>query len=93
MFEYIQTDHYHLFFMELCTGGDMLHYVRRRRKLDETMARYFFKKIIMGIAYLHARDIVHRDIKLENILISNTGEVKICDFGVSCFLGKTDRNR
>ncbi len=71
----------------------MLHYVRRRRKLDETMARYFFKKLITGIAYLHSRDIVHRDIKLENILISNTGEVKICDFGVSCFLGKSDKNR
>ena len=87
MFEYVETDNYHLFFMELCTGGDLLHYVRRRRKLDEQMASHFFRKIMQGIAYLHARDIVHRDIKLENILISNMGEVKICDFGVSFFMG------
>jgi hypothetical protein len=35
MFEHIENDNYYLFFMEICTGGDMLHYVRKRRKLDE----------------------------------------------------------
>jgi serine/threonine protein kinase len=43
MFEYIETDDYHLFFMEICTGGDLLNYVRRRRKLEESVARNFFK--------------------------------------------------
>lgn len=88
MFEYLENDNYYLFFMEICTGGDMLHYVRKRRKLDETIGRYFFRQIMQGLGYLHARKICHRDIKLENILISNTGEVKLCDFGVSCLLGK-----
>lgn len=73
MFEYIETENYYLFFMELCPGGDMLHYIRRRRKLEEPMAKNFFRQIMKGIAYLHARNIAHRDIKLENILLSNIG--------------------
>lgn len=43
MFEHIENDNYFLFFMEICTGGDMLHYVRKRRKLDEATGRYFFR--------------------------------------------------
>jgi serine/threonine protein kinase len=73
MFEYVQTDDYHLLFMEICTGGDLLGYIRRRRKLDENMARRFFGQLMHGLAYLHARKIVHRDVKLENILLTNLG--------------------
>lgn len=93
LFEYLQTKTHHLFFMELCPGGDMLHYVRKRRRLDEDTARHFFKQIMKGIAYLHTRRIVHRDIKLENILISNTGAVKLADFGVSAFIGLAEHER
>ena len=42
-----------------------------------------FKQLINGIAYCHSKSILHRDIKLDNILLSSNGEVKICDFGVS----------
>ena len=70
-------------FMELCRGGDLLHYVRRRRKLDETTAKVIFVQIVRGLEYIHSKNVMHRDIKLENILLDNLGQVKICDFGVS----------
>lgn len=72
--------------MELCAGGDLLSYVRRRKKLDEASARYFFRQIALGLAYCHKNLVVHRDIKLENLLLDDEGQIKICDFGVSRLL-------
>jgi len=69
--------------IELCAGGDLLNYVRKRRRLKEDMAKSVFKQIIEGIGYCHSKSILHRDIKLDNILLDSEGEVKICDFGVS----------
>lgn len=45
---------------------------------------------MLGIQYIHSRNIIHRDIKLENILIDNLGVVKICDFGVSKLLENSE---
>ncbi len=83
MFEAIQTETHYLLFLELCRGGDLLHYVRRRRRIDEEVCKVIFKQIVLGVQYIHSKNIIHRDLKLENILIDNLGVVKICDFGVS----------
>jgi serine/threonine protein kinase len=69
--------------MELCPGGDLQSYVRKRRKLTDIQCKFIFKQIIEAIQYLHRNLIVHRDIKLENILLDGSGRIKIGDFGVS----------
>ena len=69
--------------MEVCGSGDLLNYVRRRRKLKEDAAKHLFKQIMEGLRYCHSRGILHRDIKLDNILLTSEGDIKICDFGVS----------
>ena len=69
--------------MELCPGGDLLNYVRKRRKLTEPYAKFVFKQLMEGIAYLHENGVAHRDIKLDNILLDGHGNIKIGDFGVS----------
>lgn len=69
--------------MELCAGGDLLNFVRKRKRLDEVTAKVLFKQIIEGIGYIHSKKILHRDIKLDNILLDGKGNVKIADFGVS----------
>jgi serine/threonine protein kinase len=55
--------------MELCSGGDLLNYVRKRRRLKEDFAKYIFKQVVDGLAYCHSKGIVHRDMKLDNILL------------------------
>jgi serine/threonine protein kinase len=69
--------------MELCAGGDLLNFVRKRKKLTEEVAKVIFKQIIDGLGYIHSKNIIHRDIKLDNILLDGKGQVKIGDFGVS----------
>ena len=69
--------------MELCSGGDLLNYVRKTKKLDEPRAKYAFKSLIKGLQHCHSRFILHRDIKLDNVLLNLKGELKICDFGVA----------
>lgn len=83
LYETFETKRHMLLSMELCAGGDLLNYVRKRKKLDEVSAKIIFKQIIEGLGYIHRKRILHRDIKLDNILLDGNGNVKIADFGVS----------
>ena len=83
LYETFETGRHILLVMELCAGGDMLNFVRKRKKLDEPTAKVLFKQVIEGIGYIHSQKILHRDIKLDNILLDGKGGVKIADFGVS----------
>jgi serine/threonine protein kinase len=83
LYEYFETEKHILFVIELSAGGDLLNYVRKRRQLKEDVAKSVFKQLIEGLRYCHSKSILHRDIKLDNILLSVDGEIKICDFGVS----------
>jgi len=86
LYDSFETSKHIVFAMELCAGGDLLNYVRKRRKLAEPLARFVFRQVAQGLKYCHAKGIVHRDIKLDNLLLDTNGNVKICDFGVSKLL-------
>ena len=81
--EMFESEKYVLIIMEYVSGGNLQSFVKKRRKLNEKTAKILFKQIMEGIKYIHSKNIVHRDIKLENILIDLNNNVKICDFGVS----------
>ncbi len=73
----------HIFIVMEYICGDLLGFIRKRGKLSETVSKIIFKQLIEGLKYIHHKKIVHRDIKLDNILIDLTNTIKICDFGVS----------
>lgn len=83
LYETFETEKHFLLVTELCPGGDLLNYVRRRRKLTEDVAKYFFKQLVEACIYCHKKGVVHRDIKLDNILLDHKGNLKLGDFGVS----------
>ena len=80
--ETFESEKYMLIIMEYISGGNLQNFVKKRRKLCEKTAKILFRQIIQGIKYIHSRGIVHRDIKLENILLDLNNIIKICDFGV-----------
>jgi MAP/microtubule affinity-regulating kinase len=88
--EVFHDEDYMLIIMEYINGGNLFSFVKKRRKLNEKMAKFLFRQIILGIKHIHSQNIVHRDIKLENILIDLNNNIKICDFGIGKILESSD---
>ena len=71
---------------EYISGGDLNNYINQNKINSEQQLIEIFYKICIGINSLHSNHIIHRDIKPGNILITEYGDVRICDFGICKFL-------
>ena len=89
--EMFEDKEYILIIMEYINGGNLFSFLKKHRKISEKTAKLLFKQIILGIKYMHDHNIVHRDIKLENILIDLNNNIKICDFGIGRVLSSPDQ--
>ncbi|XP_059189371.1 NUAK family SNF1-like kinase 1 [Centropristis striata] len=69
--------------MEYASRGELYDYIQERRRLPETEARDIFRQITSAVHYCHKNGVVHRDLKLENILLDQDFKVKLADFGLS----------
>ncbi|RKP24964.1 kinase-like domain-containing protein, partial [Syncephalis pseudoplumigaleata] len=74
--------HFYLAF-EYVSGGQMLDYIISHGRLKERVARKFLRQMVSAVDYCHRNSIVHRDLKIENILISSSGSIKLIDFGLA----------
>ncbi|KAL9089604.1 MAG: hypothetical protein Q9165_005636 [Trypethelium subeluteriae] len=83
MRDVVRTNYHWYMLFEYVNGGQMLDYIISHGKLKEKQARKFGRQIASALDYCHRNSIVHRDLKIENILISKTGDIKIIDFGLS----------
>ena len=73
--------------MEYCEGGTLGDTIMRKGPLPEDIAVVLFSELCFAVHYLHkTRNIIHRDIKLENVLLDENGHVRLSDFGFSTFL-------
>jgi 5'-AMP-activated protein kinase, catalytic alpha subunit len=83
LLECAETPQYLFIIMEYCAGGSLLDYVREKRKLSENEACLLFQQLLAALQHCHGRGVVHRDIKLENILLDGDHSgVKLIDFGL-----------
>ncbi|KAG7660826.1 PTK2 [[Candida] subhashii] len=73
--------------MEFCSGGDLFSLIIKPGWKRTPIAEKYclFKQVAYGLKFLHDHDIVHRDMKPENVLIDSNGLAKLCDFGVSAY--------
>jgi len=71
--------------MEYASGGELINYIANKGHLSEKEARLFFRQMVSALDHCHTASVVHRDLKLENLLLSSTRSLLISDFG----LGRT----
>ncbi|KAH7854620.1 hypothetical protein Vadar_016004 [Vaccinium darrowii] len=69
--------------MEYLNGGDLYSLLRNLGCLDEGMARVYIAELVLALEYLHSLNVIHRDLKPDNLLIGPDGHIKLTDFGLS----------
>jgi serine/threonine protein kinase len=79
--------------MEIASGGELFDFVQNCSGLSETLARTYFHQLIASIEGCHQSGVVHRDIKLENLLMDDVFALKLADFGEAEILPKPEEQK
>ncbi|KAJ2459552.1 hypothetical protein GGF42_001393, partial [Coemansia sp. RSA 2424] len=96
LFDSFEDDRFVYLVMEHCAGGDLWRYLKQRGSdrflaaLAESEARYIMRQITAAVAYLHLHGVLHRDLKLANILLTESMDIRIADFGLATWVGQVE---
>ncbi|XP_072363761.1 testis-specific serine/threonine-protein kinase 4-like [Scyliorhinus torazame] len=88
-YQSIETTNRVYIMLELAPRGEVMDIIRMKGACDEKTAGKWFEQLCQGMAYIHSRGVVHRDLKLENLLLDKNDNIKISDFGF-CKYAATD---
>ncbi|XP_034015870.1 serine/threonine-protein kinase PLK4 [Thalassophryne amazonica] len=84
LYNYFEDSNYVYLVLEMCHNGEMSRYLKERKmSFSEDEARHFMHQIVKGMLYLHTHGIMHRDLTLSNLLLTNNMNIKIADFGLA----------
>ena len=79
------------FVLSYCSNGDLLSVIKKTGTLSLNRSRFFTAELVEALAFMHSKNIIHRDFKPENILVDEKYHLHITDFGSTRILGEEDR--
>ncbi|XP_015415765.1 PREDICTED: hormonally up-regulated neu tumor-associated kinase [Myotis davidii] len=83
LLDILETENSYYLVMELCPGGNLMHRIYEKKRLEEAEARRYIRQLISAVEHLHRAGVVHRDLKIENLLLDEDNNIKLIDFGLS----------
>ncbi|OQS02401.1 kinase [Thraustotheca clavata] len=92
-YHYFEDASNHYMLLELCSNHTLSTLLKRRKRLAEHEVRYYVKQLLEGVQYLHSKCIIHRDLKLGNLLLTDNMQLKIGDFGLASHLDSRAEKR
>ena len=91
--DFVEFPNYVYIFLEYCENGSLHDLLKKRKNLTEKEVQCYMLQIIIALNYLHSKNIIHRDLKLDNILLGKNMEIKIGDFGLATKFDKKNQNK
>ena len=93
-FEHVFEDENNVYILlEICRNESLNELIKRRKKVTEFESRVYLVQILRAVKYLHQNKIIHRDLKLGNLFLSESMEVKLGDFGLAAKLSDDSEKR
>ncbi|KAM7132544.1 hormonally up-regulated neu tumor-associated kinase [Molossus nigricans] len=83
LLDILETENSYYLVMELCPGGNLMRKISEKKRLEEAEARRYIRQLISAVEHLHRAGVVHRDLKIENLLLDEDNNIKLIDFGLS----------
>ena len=93
LYEVYESPQHIYLVLELLKGGELFNKITKKSQYSEKSACALIKKLLSALNYLHSKGIMHRDLKLENLILKqedNDIDVKIVDFGLAAIINTTD---
>ncbi|XP_015197306.1 hormonally up-regulated neu tumor-associated kinase homolog A [Lepisosteus oculatus] len=83
LLDILETENSYYLVMELCRGGNLMDRIYEKKKLEEREAQKYVRQLVTAVEHLHRAGVVHRDLKIENLLLDEDDNIKLIDFGLS----------
>uniref|UniRef100_A0A3B3WTE0 non-specific serine/threonine protein kinase n=1 Tax=Poecilia mexicana TaxID=48701 RepID=A0A3B3WTE0_9TELE len=83
LLDILETENSYYLVMELCPGGNLMNHIYEKKHLDERETQKYIRQLVLAVEHLHRAGVVHRDLKIENLLLDEQDNIKLIDFGLS----------